>query len=79
MYTNRKYIIIDASEVSSIDFTQVNETSENSLRYSLDESKTFVKFDGSVPSFLVDKTIYNHNEIIDILNGIDWTNETEIE
>tara|TARA_R110002012_G_scaffold62994_4_gene165871 strand:- start:4796 stop:5035 length:240 start_codon:yes stop_codon:yes gene_type:complete len=79
MYTNRKYIIIDASEVSSIDFTQVNETSENSLRYSLDESKTFVKFDGSVPSFLVDKTIYNHNQIIDILNGIDWTNETEIE
>lgn len=78
-YENRKYVIIDASEVSNIDFTQVNETSVDTLRYSVDESQTFVKFEGETPSFLVDKTIYNHTEIIDILNGIDWTDETEIE
>ncbi len=79
MYINRKYVIIDASEVSSIDFTQVNETSADTLRYSLDETQTFVKFDGDTPSFLEGKTQYNHNEMVSILNSIDWTEEIEIE
>ena len=76
-YENRKYIIIDAPEISSIDFSQVNETSENTLRYSIDESKTFVKFEGVTPSFLEGKTIYNHNEILEILNGSEWNEEIE--
>jgi hypothetical protein len=79
MYTNRKYVIIDASEVSNIDFTQVNETSVETLRYSLDETQTFVKFDGDTPSFLEGKTQYNHNQMVSILNSVDWTEETEIE
>lgn len=74
---NRKYIIIDASDISSIDFSQVNETSENTLRYSIDDSKTFVKFEGETPSFLEGKTIFNHNEILDILNGSEWNEEIE--
>jgi len=74
---NRKYIIIDASEVSTIDFSQVNETSENTLRYSLDGSQTFVKFDGDTPSFLEGKTSYTHSEILTILDGTDWTEEIE--
>lgn len=72
---NRKYIIIDASDISSIDFSQVNETSENTLRYSIDDSKTFVKFEGETPSFLEGKTIYNHNEILEILNESVWNEE----
>jgi hypothetical protein len=76
-HENKKYIIIDASDISSIDFSQVNETSENTLRYSIDDSKTFVKFEGETPSFLEGKTIYNHNEILDILNGSEWNEEIE--
>lgn len=76
-YHNRKYIIIDASEVSTIDFSQVNETSENTLRYSLDNSQTFVKFDGDTPSFLEGKTSYTHSEILTILDGTDWNEEIE--
>tara|TARA_R110002020_G_scaffold162915_1_gene348818 strand:- start:8194 stop:8436 length:243 start_codon:yes stop_codon:yes gene_type:complete len=79
IYENRKYVIINASEVGIIDFSQVHETSANTLRYSVDNSKTFVKFEGDTPSFLNEKTIYNHNEIINILNGVDWNEQTEIE
>lgn len=75
MYTNRKYVIIDASEVSNIDFTQVNETSADTLRYSLDETQTFVKFDGDTPSFLEGKTQYNHSQMVGILNSVYWTEE----
>ena len=76
-YENRKYVIINASEVGSVDFSQVNETSASTLRYSNDASQTFVKFDGSTPSFLDGKTQYNHSQILTILNGTDWTPEEE--
>ena len=70
----RNYVIIDASEVSSIDFNQVLETSADTLTYSLDGTKTFVKFEGDTPSFLAGKTQYTHSEILAILAGGEWTN-----
>ena len=72
-----KYVIINTSEVSSVDFSQVVETSEDTLRYSLDESKTFVKFDGNTPSFLNGKTSYTHSEMITVLDGVDWYEEED--
>ena len=78
-YENRKYVIINASEVSSVDFSQVHETSASTLRYSLDDSQTFVKFDGDTPSFLDGKTQYTHSEIRTILAGEDWSEELPIE
>ena len=76
-FENRKYVIINASEVGTVDFSQVIETSANTLRYSLDDSKTFVKFEGSTPSFLSGKTQYNHSQICTVLDGADWTPEEE--
>ena len=76
-YENRKYVIINASEVGTVAFSQVNETSASTLRYSLDDSQTFVKFDGDTPSFLSGKTQYNHSQIRTILDGEDWTEELE--
>ena len=76
-YENKTYVIINASEVGTVDFSQVNETSADTLRYSLDDSKTFVKFEGSTPSFLSGKTQYNHSQICTILDGTDWTPEED--
>ena len=70
---SRNYVILDADEVSSIDFSQVFETSAQTLRFSLDGSQTFVKFDGSTPSFLEGKTQYDHSEILTILATDEWT------
>lgn len=69
------YVIINSSEVSSVDFSQVKETSADTLRYSLDNSKTFVKFEGDTPSFLEGKTANTHSEILTILDGSEWTPE----
>ena len=69
------YVIIDASEVSSVDFSQVKETSADTLRYSLDNSKTFVKFEGDTPSFLDGKTIYDRSQMLTILAGSEWSEE----
>jgi hypothetical protein len=70
---SRNYVIIDASEVSSVDFNQVLETSAETLRFSLDGTKTFVKFEGDTPSFLEGKTANTHSEILEILAGEEWT------
>jgi hypothetical protein len=70
---SRNYVIIDAAEVSSDDFDQVLETSADTLRFSVDGSKTFVKFEGDTPSFLEGKTAYTHSEMLEILAGEEWT------
>lgn len=70
---SRNYVIIDASEVSSVDFDQVLETSADTLRYNVAGTKTFVKFEGDTPSFLEGKTANTHSEMLEILAGEEWT------
>ena len=74
----RTYVIIDASEVSSVDFDQVAETSADTLKYSVDGTKTFVKYEGTQPFFLLGKTEYTHEEILSILSGPEWTSDEVI-
>lgn len=69
----RTYVIIDASEVANVDFDQVQETSADTLRYSLDGTKTFVKFEGDTPSFLAGKDQHTQEEILTILAGAEWS------
>ena len=72
---SRSYVIINTSDLSSVDFNQVLETSADTLRYSIDGSKTFVKYEGTQPFFLLGKTEYTHEEILSILSGPDWTSD----
>ena len=78
VFENRKYVIISKDDVSSVDFSQVFETSADTLLYNNDKSKTIVKYDGSQPSFLSGKTEYSHSEILAILRDTDGEWYTEI-
>ena len=71
----RTYVIIDASEVANVDFDQVAERSSDTLRYSLDGTKTFVKFEGDTPSFLIGEPQYTQEEILPILAGTEWSSD----
>jgi len=77
--SDKKYVIINANEVSSIDFSKVDETSANMLRYNNDNTQTFVKFTGDTPSFLEGKTQYTLSEIKEIINAEkgSWTPEED--
>lgn len=75
---NRKYVIINADEVSSVDFSQVDETSADTIRFSTDGSQTFVKYEGDQPSFLNGKQEYTHSEILTVLSGDEWTSDEPI-
>ena len=69
---NKKYTIITKEEVASVDFSQVLETSANTLRYNNDGTKTFVKFEGNTPSFLNGKTQYTNDEMLTELGKSEW-------
>ena len=64
----KKYVIITSDDVSSVDFSKVQETSVDTLRWNKDNTKTFVKFTGDTPSFLNGKTQYTYSEILTTLN-----------
>ena len=70
----RKYVIINASEVSNFDFSQLVDSAVTS-RYSLDNSKILARFEGDTPSFLIGEPQYTQEEILPILAGADWSSD----
>ena len=71
------YIIIDMTEVSLVDFSQVLQTSEETLRLSVDEYQTVLKWEGDEPSFVTNLSSYDgpytHSEILAIMATPEWT------
>ena len=83
MYSTRQYIIFPITELSKIDFTEVLETSEETVRKSVDLTKTFVKWDGdTMPDCINNLTTkegpYTYSEILDILATTGWTQTNQI-
>jgi hypothetical protein len=76
-YENREFMIFNASELDQIDFTQVLETSLDTVRKSVDETKTFVKWEGTMPECVTNLTTkegpYTYDEIVQILLEPKWT------
>jgi serine protease inhibitor len=75
----KKYVIITSDDVSSVDFSQVQETSIDTLRWNNDKTKTFVKYVGDKPSFLNGKTEHTVDELLAILDVVDgeWWRDME--
>lgn len=77
-YENRKFMIFSTTELDQIDFSQVHETSANTVRKSVDNTKTFVKWDEEMPSCVENLTTkegpYTYEEMLEILATEAWTN-----
>ena len=75
-YPDRRFVIFNVTELNQIDFNQVFETDINTIRKSVDETKTFVKYNMPQPSSvtaLTTKSIeYTYDEILQILSGPEW-------
>jgi hypothetical protein len=83
MYETRQYIIFNVSELSIINFDEVLETSSETVRKSIDNTKTFVKWNGgtippSIQSLTTKLGPYTHNEILTILSTQEWLINEEI-
>jgi len=81
MYENRKFVIFSVTELDLVDFSQVLETSAQTVRKSVDGTLTFVKYDGDMPpsvGALTTKSVeYGYTEMLNILQGPDWTDPVQ--
>jgi hypothetical protein len=78
MYDQRQFTIFDVTELSTIDFAQVLETSVDTVRRSIDGTKTFVKWDGDsappcVESLTTKSQYYTYEEMLEILSTEEWS------
>ena len=75
-YPDRRFVIFNVTELNQINFNQVFETAIDTVRKSVDETKTFVKYDMPQPSSvaaLTTKSVeYTYDEIVQILSGSEW-------
>ena len=81
-YDNRRFMIFNVSELGQIDFSTVLETSAETVRKSVDGTKTFVKWDGTIPTCVSNLTTkegpYTYDEILVILATSEWTDPNPI-
>ena len=75
-YPDRRFVIFNVTELNKINFNQVFETDINTVRKSVDLTKTFVKFDLPTPSSVASLTTksqeYTYDEMLNILSGPEW-------
>jgi hypothetical protein len=85
MYENRQFAIFSTTELNQIDFTEVLETSADTVRKSTDGSLTFVKWENgeavppSVQALTTIQGFYTYEEMLEILSGEEWVSLMEEE
>ena len=81
-WDNRHWVIMPVTELVNVDFSQVCETSIDTVRKSVDGTQTFIKWNGNtMPDTVANLTnkseTYSHEEILEILATAEWTSPDE--
>jgi hypothetical protein len=82
MYENRQFAIFSTTELPLINFSEVLETDETTVRTNVAGDKTFVKWDSITPPPSVEalttiEGYYTYEEILEVLGGAEWTSPME--
>ena len=81
--TFETYAIIQSTDLASIDFDQIGETSENTLRYNLANTEFVIKWN-STPTFISDGTVVpvselTHEEALVLMTTPEWSEPEPVE
>lgn len=79
---NLTYNTIAIADLDNIDFTQVQETSAETIRKSVDGTQFVIKWE-TQPSFLTDSTVvplgtYTHGKCLELMATDFWTSDDDI-
>ena len=77
------YAIIQTSDLANIDFSQIGETSADTLRYNLARTEFVIKWN-STPTFISDGTVVpvsqlTHAEALAVMATAEWSEPIEIQ
>ena len=85
MHNTRTYATINLTDVGLIDFAQVGETSESTIRKSLDDTQFVIKWeDGYTPTFITDSSVvpvatYDHHAILELMATAAWSEPVPVD
>ena len=85
MHNNRTYAIINLTDISLIDFSQVGQTSAGTVRRNLAETQFVIKWEqGHTPTFILDGSVvpvqtYDHHAILELMATAEWSEEIPVE
>jgi hypothetical protein len=71
------YAIINIADLSNIDFAQVGETDETTIRKSLDDSQFVIKYN-TEPTFITDGSVVplqtlTHSQALTLMSSAEWS------
>ena len=72
-YNNRKWVIVNVSDITDEMISSTIQTSIDTLRKTLNGNKAILKWDGDIPNCFDGITIYSHSEILEELAKSTWT------
>jgi hypothetical protein len=72
-YSNRKWVIVNVSDITEEMIESAIQTSIGTLRKTLDGTQAILKWDGDTPTCFDGMTTYNHSEILTELAKSTWT------
>ena len=77
------YATISIIDLNEIDFSQIHETSAETIRKSLDETEFIIKYD-AVPTFISDGSVeilqaMNHDEALQLMATDEWSETLPVE
>ena len=79
------YATINIADLPNIDFSQIGETDENTIRKSLDDSLFVIKWSNEhEPSFITDGTVVpvqtlTHDQALTLMASAEWSEEIPVE
>ena len=79
------YAIINIADLSLIDFSQIGEDNENTIRKSLDETEFLIKwFNEHEPTFIADGSVVplqtlTHQEALALMATAEWSEPIPVE
>ena len=70
-----KYIILPIEDLNQIEWSEIPYHSPSSVRTSLNGSEFIIKYIDK-PSFINEAIEYSHSEILEVVSGSEWTDNT---
>ena len=80
-FTDRTYATAQTLTLGNVDFSQIMETSANTVRKSVDESQFVLKWDtNNIPTFITNGSVTvtwsgSHADCLTLMNTSAWTEE----
>jgi len=84
MHNNRTYAVINLTDISLIDFSQVGQTSAGTVRRNIAETQFVIKWEnGHTPTFILDSSVvpvqeYDHHTILELMATPEWAPDEPI-